>query len=238
VTPSELSEEKRGIAAVIDHTLLKPEATSSEIEQLCDEATRYSFASVCVNPCWVTLASRRLTSTQVRVCAVAGFPLGANTTAVKKNEAAIACQDGADEIDMVLNIGYIRMHDFDAAQRDIVEVADAVHAGGGLLKVILETCLLNDEQKSSACRIAVESGADFVKTSTGFSKSGATVEDVRLMRRIVGPNIGVKASGGIRTLAVLKNMLVAGATRIGASASVAIINEIEGTQSASPAGSY
>jgi deoxyribose-phosphate aldolase len=223
---------------VIDHTLLKPEATASEVERLCDEAVQYSFASVCVNPCWVALASRRLHGTEVKVCAVAGFPLGANTTAAKKYEAETARQDGAHEVDMVMNIGYIRMSDSNAASRDIASVAEAVHADGGLLKVILETCLLSDDQKVSACRAAVEAGADFVKTSTGFSKSGATVEDIRLMRRVVGPRVGVKASGGIRTLADLKSMLAAGATRIGASAGVAIINEIEGTRAALPASSY
>lgn len=231
-------EEKRSIAAVIDHTLLKPEATSSEVEQLCDEAVQYLFASVCVNPCWVPLASRRLAGTPVKVCAVTGFPLGANTSAVKKHEAAIARQEGAQEIDMVLNIGYLRMGDFDGVRRDIADVAETVRAGGGILKVILETCLLNDEQKMTACQIAVKAGADFVKTSTGFSKAGATVDDVRLMRRTVGALIGVKASGGIRTLAALKSMLTAGATRIGASAGVAIINEIEGAQLALPADRY
>jgi deoxyribose-phosphate aldolase len=233
-----LIEQKQRLAAVIDHTLLKPEATSSDIEQLCDEAMLYSFASVCVNPCWVPLAAHRLNGSPVRVCSVVGFPLGANDTRVKAYEARTAREQGAAEIDMVLNIGELRAGHHEAVRRDIGEVAHVARRDGGLLKVIIETCLLTDEEKVTACRLAVAAGADFVKTSTGFSKSGATTEDVRLMREIVGPDIGLKASGCIRTLASVRSMLEAGASRIGASAGVAIMKELEGREATSPAGNY
>lgn len=238
MTPARLLEDKRSLAAVIDHTLLKPEATPVEIEKLCEEAVSFGFFSVCINPCWVRLARERVSGSSVKVCTVAGFPLGANDMRTKIQEAAAAREQGAAEVDMVINIGALRSGDHALVKDEIREVAKVVKTGGGLLKVIIETCLLNEQEKTTACRLAVRGGADFVKTSTGFSKSGATVEDVQLMRRTVGPDVGVKASGGIRTLAVLKQMLSAGATRIGASASVSIIHELEGTLAQRPASSY
>jgi deoxyribose-phosphate aldolase len=237
VTPARLLEDKRSLAAVIDHTLLKPEATSAEIEKLCEEALSYGFASVCINPCWVRLARERVAGSQVKVCTVTGFPLGANDMRTKVQEAALAREQGALEIDMVINIGALRSGDHPLVKEEIREVANVVRVDGGLLKVIIETCLLNEQEKTAACRLAVRGGADFVKTSTGFSKGGATIEDVQLMRRTVGPDVGVKASGGIRSLAALKQMLAAGATRIGASASVSIIKELEGTLADRPASS-
>lgn len=238
MTPPQLFEQKQRLAAVIDHTLLKPEATPSDIEQLCDEAVLYSFASVCVNPCWVSLSRKRLSGSPVKVCSVIGFPLGANVTRVKAYEASTAREQGAAELDMVLNIGELRAGNHEAVRRDIAEVAEVARRDGGLLKVIIESCLLTDDEKVTACRLAVAAGADFVKTSTGFSKSGATVEDVRLMRKVVGPEIGVKASGGIRNLASMRSMLEAGANRIGASSGVAIMKELEGRGTISPAGDY
>lgn len=238
MTPARLFEDKRSLAAVIDHTLLKPEATPDEIEKLCAEAVSYNFASVCVNPCWVVLAHERLAGSPVKVCTVAGFPLGANDLSTKVREAATAREQGAQEIDMVINIGALRGGNHALVKEEIREVAKVAKANKGLLKVIIETCLLNEQEKTAACRLAVRAGADFVKTSTGFSKSGATVEDVQLMRRTVGPEMGVKASGGIRTLTALKQMLAAGATRIGASASVSIINELEGKLTGNPASGY
>ena len=213
----------RSIASLIDHTLLKPEATREDIVKLCREARYYGFASVCVNPCWVALAVSELTGSPVRVCTVAGFPLGASTTGIKKAEAEEAVRLGAREIDMVINIGALRSGDYDAVKLDIQGVAGAAHHGGAIVKAILETALLDDNQKAIACTLAKMAGADFVKTSTGFGPGGATVEDVALMRKIVGDDVGVKAAGGIRTLADLKSMVAAGATRIGASASVKII---------------
>jgi deoxyribose-phosphate aldolase len=238
VTPARLVQEIHSLAAVIDHTLLKPEATSSEVEQLCKEAHLYTFASVCINPFRVPLAVSLLSESPVKVCTVVGFPLGANSMATKAEEANLACIKGAHEIDMVMNIGALMDADFAAVQQDVAGVARVVRDQGKLLKVIFETCLLNDSQKSAACRISVDAGADFVKTSTGFSKSGATVEDIRLMRAAVGPEIGVKASGGIRTLATLKGMLDAGASRIGTSSGVSILNELRGLGATSPAGNY
>jgi deoxyribose-phosphate aldolase len=233
-----LFEQKQRLAAVIDHTLLKPEATSSDIEQLCDEAVLYSFASVCVNPYWVPLAARRLNGSPVKVCTVVGFPLGANITKIKVYEARTARDQGAAELDMVLNIGELRAGNHEAVRCDIAEVAGVAQRDGGRLKVIIETCLLTEEEKVTACRLAIAAGADYVKTSTGFSKSGTTVEDVRLMREVVGPEIGVKASGGIRNLASVRSMLEAGASRIGASAGVAIMKELEGREAALPPGDY
>ncbi len=211
------------LARLIDHTILKPEAKFAEIETLCEEARRYSFASVCVNPFWVTAAATSLSGSVVKVCTVIGFPLGANRTESKVAEANLALQQGAHELDMVLNIGALKSGIEQVAANDIRAIADAAHSGQAILKVILETCLLTDAEKELACRIAVDSGADFVKTSTGFSKSGATADDISLMRRAVGPEIGVKASGGIRTYDDALRMVAAGATRIGASASVAIV---------------
>ena len=211
------------IARLIDHTLLKPEATREDVKKLCGEARQYGFASVCLNPCWVPLAAQELAGSNVKVCTVAGFPLGASATSVKVAEAEQAARDGAQEIDMVINVGALRSGDFDAVKRDIQAVADACHRQGAILKVILETALLDDTQKAVACTLAKMAHADFVKTSTGFGPAGATAQDVALMRMVVGPEMGIKAAGGIRTLEDLKKMTAAGATRIGASASVKIV---------------
>ena len=214
------------IAAMIDHTLLRPEATSADIRKVCAEARQYGFASVCVNPYWVPLAAAELAGSAVKVCTVVGFPLGASATAIKVAETENAVREGAREIDMVINIGELRGENFDAASGDIQAVVDAAHRGGAIVKTILETALLDDSQKTTACELAKGAGAEFVKTSTGFGPQGATAHDVALMRRAVGHEMGVKASGGIRTLEDLKKMVAAGATRIGASASVAIVESI------------
>lgn len=219
------------IAAYIDHTLLKPEASEQDVLRICAEAAEYKFKSVCVNPIWVKTVHNALKGTGVLTCAVAGFPLGATPTDVKVFEARGANLDGADEVDMVINIAAARAGDKGALVEDIQAVAEAVHAGRAILKVIIETALLTDEQKVLACHAAVEAGADFVKTSTGFNGGGATVEDVALMRRTVGPLIGVKASGGVRSLADAQAMIEAGATRIGASSGVAIVKGQQGTSS-------
>jgi deoxyribose-phosphate aldolase len=211
------------VARLIDHTLLRPEATADDIRRVCAEARQHNFASVCVNPYWVPLVAAELSGSEAKVCTVVGFPLGASTTRNKVAETQEAVRAGAQEIDMVLNIGELRAGHHDAVREDIQAVAAAAHQGGAILKVILETALLNDEQKATACTLAKLAGAEFVKTSTGFSTHGATVHDVALMRRVVGPEMGVKASGGIRTLEDLENMVAAGATRIGASASVKIV---------------
>jgi len=211
------------IAALIDHTLLRPDATAADIRKLCEEARQYSFASVCVNPYWVPLAASALAGSSVKVCTVVGFPLGANSTAIKVAETKEAVQAGALEIDMVLNIGELRGGNHDAVRQDIQAVTGAAHQGNAIVKVIIETALLDDQQKAVACTLAKSAGAEFVKTSTGFSTHGATTHDVALMRKTVGPDMGVKASGGIRTLEDLKNMVSAGATRIGASAGVKIV---------------
>jgi deoxyribose-phosphate aldolase len=238
VKPAELFEEKHRLAAVIDHTLLKPEATQTDIERVCEEALIYGFAAVCINPFWVPVAAQKLEASPVRVCTVVGFPLGCNAPEAKMQEANIARSAGAEEIDMVINIGALRSGDYAAVQEDVAGVAEVVHDGGGLLKVIIETCLLTNEQKIKASRLAVEAGADFVKTSTGFSTGGATIEDIRLMCDVVGPHAGVKASGGIKTLAAMRSMLAAGASRIGTSAGVNIIKELEGTPEIPSASSY
>jgi deoxyribose-phosphate aldolase len=214
---------RAAVAALIDHTLLRPEATASSILKLCDEARSHGFASVCINPYWVELAAGRLEESPVKVCTVIGFPLGANMTAIKVAETEAAIRAGAREIDMVMNIGEMCSGNDDAVGRDIQAVVEAAHAGGAIVKVILETGLLDDDQKTAACLQAKKAGAEFVKTSTGFGPSGATAHDVALMRATVGPEMGVKASGGIRTLDDLKTMVAAGATRIGASASVRIV---------------
>jgi len=211
------------LAALIDHTLLKPEATRDDIRRLCQEARRHGFASVCVNPFWVSLAAAELKASPVKVCTVVGFPLGASVTAVKVAEAGAALRDGAHELDMVINIGALRSGDQETVLADIRAVAQAAHSAGAILKTILETALLDDNQKVIACTLARLAGADFVKTSTGFGPGGATAQDVALMRLTVGPGLGVKASGGIRSLEDLKSMVAAGATRIGASASVKIL---------------
>ena len=218
--------KKNALAKYIDHTLLKPDATEAQIEQLCAEAREYGFASVCVNSCYASLAARLLAGSDVAVCCVVGFPLGAATTAAKAFEAADAAQNGATEIDMVINVGAAKDGRWDDVEADIAGVAAAIE-GKALLKVIIETCLLTDGEKIEACRAAVRAGADFVKTSTGFSKAGATAADVALMRKTVGPEIGVKAAGGIRTCADAMAMIEAGASRIGASAGIAILSEAE-----------
>lgn len=217
------SPTPRAIARLIDHTILKADATRGQVQQLCREALAHNFAAVCVNPYWVTLASSELAGSEVAVCTVVGFPLGATSTAAKVAETGIALRDGAREIDMVLNVGALRSGDLDVVQRDIAAVVEAAHGGGAIVKVILETALLDAAEKVSACRLAVAAGADFVKTSTGFASSGATAEDVALLREAVGPALGVKASGGIRSLADLERMVTAGATRIGTSAGVGIV---------------
>ncbi len=213
----------RNIAGLIDHTILRPDATRADVIRVCEEALRYEFASVCVNSFWVPLVARELNGSTVKVCSVAGFPLGASSTASKVAETLGAIRDGATEVDMVLNIGALVADEHAAAQSDILAVVRVTHDNGGLVKVIIETALLDDEHKKLACRLSADAGADFVKTSTGFAKSGATVADIALMRAAVGPLMGVKASGGIRTLEDLKRMVAAGATRVGASSSVAII---------------
>jgi deoxyribose-phosphate aldolase len=218
-------EMEASIAALIDHTLLKPGATAADIRRLCTEARQYGFAAVCVNPCWVALAAAELQDSTVNVCAVVGFPLGANTTDTKMMEAVSAIEHGAREIDMVMNIGWLKGQDEIAVSADIRAVVEATHARRAIIKVILETGLLDDTQKAAACRIAQSAGADFVKTSTGFGPGGATVEDVALLRRTVGSHMGVKASGGIRTLGDLRKMVAAGASRIGASSSARIMLE-------------
>jgi deoxyribose-phosphate aldolase len=211
------------IAALIDHTILKADATRAEVIKVCREARQYSFASVCVNGYWVPLVKAELAGSQVKVCTVVGFPLGAMSTEAKAAETAVAVRAGAQEIDMVINIGALKSGDTDAVRMDIAAVVHAAHAGGAIVKVIIETALLDDTQKRVACQLAKAAGAEFVKTSTGFSTSGATAQDIALMRAAVGPQMGVKASGGIRTLDDLRTMAAAGATRIGASASVKIV---------------
>lgn len=217
------------LATYIDHTLLKPDASREQILTLCREAVEYSFKSVCVNPLWVSTVRTVVKDTGVLTCSVIGFPLGATPTEVKVFEARGAVADGADEIDMVIDIAAARAGEKDALVQDIRAVAEAVHEQDAVLKVIIETALLSDDQKILACEAAVEAGADFVKTSTGFNGGGATVEDVALMRRTVGPDIGVKASGGVRSLADARAMIEAGATRIGASSGVAIVSGEQGT---------
>ncbi|MGG4468979.1 deoxyribose-phosphate aldolase [Paenibacillus alvei] len=211
------------IAKMIDHTLLKADATKEQVKTLCEEAKQYSFASVCVNPTWVQYASELLKGTEVKVCTVIGFPLGATTSATKAFETTNAIENGATEVDMVINIGALKDKNYDLVKEDIKAVVDAAK-GKALTKVIIETSLLTDEEKEKACVLAVEAGTDFVKTSTGFSTGGATVEDIALMRKTVGPDIGVKASGGVRSSEDTEKMIAAGATRIGASSGVAIVN--------------
>lgn len=212
-------------AKFIDHTLLKPEATREEIVKLCQEAKEHGFASVCVNPHYVKLCATMLRGSEVKVCSVVGFPLGANSTRVKTYETQVACEDGAREIDMVINVGELKSKNYDLVEADIASVVAAADAANATVKVILETCLLTDEEKVIASTLAKNAGAHFVKTSTGFSKAGATIEDVALMRKAVGDAMGVKASGGVRDYATAKKMIEYGATRIGASASVKIVKE-------------
>ncbi|TCP31331.1 deoxyribose-phosphate aldolase [Scopulibacillus darangshiensis] len=211
------------LAGMIDHTLLKADATKEQIVTLAEEAKTYSFASVCINPTWVKTAAEILNDTpEVKVCTVIGFPLGATTSKVKAFETTNAIENGATEVDMVINMGALKARQYDVVEKDIRAVVDAAE-GKALTKVIIETCLLTDEEKVKACELAVSAGADFVKTSTGFSTGGATAEDVALMRKTVGSNVGVKASGGVRSLEDAEAVIEAGATRIGASAGVSII---------------
>jgi deoxyribose-phosphate aldolase len=217
-----------GTAQYIDHTLLKPEATPEQIAKLCAEAREYRFASVCINPCNVRQCAELLRGTPVLVCSVIGFPLGATTPEVKAYEAERAIWDGATEVDMVINVGALKGGDYALGQRDIEAVVHVAHRGRALIKVIIEAALLTDEEKVKVCTLAKAAQADFVKTSTGFGPGGATLHDVELMRKTVGPDIGVKAAGGIRDYDTVKKMIAAGATRIGASASVKIMQEAAG----------
>ncbi|NLY66745.1 MAG: deoxyribose-phosphate aldolase [Tissierellia bacterium] len=210
------------INSKIDHTLLKPEATSDMIENLCREALEFGFAAVCVNPYYVTRAKNLLKGSNIKVATVVGFPLGANTKEVKAFEARKAVEDGADEIDMVINIGALKNRDYEYVMEDIKAVVDAVE-GKAIVKVIIETCLLTKEEKIKACELSKEAGADFVKTSTGFSTGGATIEDIILMKKTIGDSMQIKASGGIRDFETAKAMIEAGASRIGASSSVKIV---------------
>src|ERR671912_146280 len=225
-------------ASLIDHTLLKPEATDEDIKRLCEEAARYRFASVCVNPTWVKVAACSLRGSGIPVCTVVGFPLGATLADVKAYEARRAIMDGAREVDMVINVGALKSGDDCAVEHDIRSVVEASHEHGVLVKVIIEAALLNDDEKVRACLAAKRAGADFVKTSTGFAKGGATVADVALMRRTVGPDLGVKAAGGVKGISDARAMVEAGATRIGASVGVKIAQEASGVKTTAPAGAY
>jgi deoxyribose-phosphate aldolase len=222
----------QNLARFIDHTLLKPDTTPAAIDTLCDEAAEFGFYSVCLNPCWASRASRRLRGTGVKVASVVGFPLGANTPEIKAMETRRALRDGAREIDMVINIGALKGGDHELVRRDIAGVSDACREVGALNKVIIETAYLSDEEKVIACRLAQSARAHFVKTSTGFGPGGATVFDVALMREVVGDKMGVKAAGGIHTADEVREMITAGATRIGASAGVKIVSGEEGESGA------
>lgn len=213
----------QSIASMIDHTLLKPDATKMEIQELCREAKEYGFASVCVNPSYVKLCSEQLRDTRVRVCTVIGFPLGTTTSEAKVREAEQAIADGARELDMVIHVGMLKSGEYDYVERDIAAIASVARRSSILLKVIIETGLLTDEEKVKACILAKRAGANFVKTSTGFAKGGATAGDIALMRRVVGSALGVKASGGVRTQEQARQLIASGADRIGASASVKIV---------------
>jgi deoxyribose-phosphate aldolase len=227
------------IARFIDHTLLRADATLDQVTRLCDEAREFGFASVCVNPCYVRHGAEMLQGSTVKVCTVIGFPLGANATETKAFEARQAIRDGANEIDMVINVGALKSGRDDLVTRDIRAVVEAAKEGGAICKVILETALLSDDEKVRACKSAREAGAHFVKTSTGFSTGGATVEDVALMSRSVADtNMGVKASGGIRNFDDAQRMIRAGATRIGASAGVQIVKEAQGAKPTASGGTY
>jgi deoxyribose-phosphate aldolase len=226
------------VAAVIDHTLLKPDACRADIEKLCREAAEYSFATVCVNPTWVSLAAKLLEGKATKVCSVVGFPLGATTPDVKHYETRRAIFDGAREIDMVINVGALKSGDLRLLERDIEAVAAPCRDAGVLSKVIIEAALLKDDEKIAACTVAKAAGADYVKTSTGFGPGGATAADVALMRRVVGDDMGVKAAGGVKDLEGLKAMVAAGATRVGASAGVRIVKESKGQATTGPAAGY
>lgn len=210
-------------ANYIDHTLLRPDATRTQIRKLCEEARTHGFASVCVNPYFVPQATKELQGSKVKVCTVVGFPLGCTPTMVKVAETKWAIEHGAQEVDMVMNVAAAKSAEWDVVEKDIQALAEACHKSGVLLKVILETCLLTDDEKKRACEAAWKAGADFVKTSTGFSTGGATVADVKLMRSIVGQNLGVKASGGIKDAATAEAMIAAGATRLGTSSGVQLV---------------
>ena len=227
-----------GVASMIDHTLLKPDATRNDIEALCREAAEYKFASVCVNPTWVALSASLLQGTGVKVCSVVGFPLGATTPDTKHYETRRAIFDGAREIDMVINVGALKSGDLRVVERDIESVTSPCREAGVLSKVIIEAALLTDEEKITACTLAKAAAADYVKTSTGFGPGGATAADVMLMRRVVGEEMGVKAAGGVRDLEGLKAMVAAGATRVGASAGVRIVQESQGKQPTAAAKGY
>ena len=226
------------VAAMIDHTLLKPDASRKDIEVLCREAAEYTFASVCVNPTWVSTCAGLLSASGVKVCSVVGFPLGATTPDTKHYETRRAIFDGAREIDMVINIGALKSGDLRLVERDIEAVTAPCREAGALSKVIIEAALLTDDEKITACTLAKAAGADYVKTSTGFGPGGATAADVALMRRVVGDQMGVKAAGGVRDLEGLKAMIAAGATRVGASAGVRIVQESQGRTPASSSSRY
>jgi len=220
--------EKKSLARMIDHTLLKPDATAEMIDQLCQEAKEYEFASVCINPTWVSRSYQHLKDTSVKVCTVIGFPLGATTKETKAFETKNSIEAGATEVDMVINIGALKSKDFDLVEADIKAVVESAK-GKALVKVILETGLLTNEEKIKACELSKKAGADFVKTSTGFGHGGATYEDIKLMRETVGPELGVKASGGVRDFDGTLKMIEAGANRIGASSGIAIVNGLTAT---------
>lgn len=228
-TPAVAKVNAADIARLIDHTLLHADATEVQIQQLCREAKQYRFASVCVNPTWVPLARTLLVDSLVKVATVVGFPLGATMPEVKAFETERAIQAGAHEIDMVINVGRLKSGNHQVVFQDVTSVVAVARRSGALVKAIIETALLTEEEKVAACVLAQAGGVDFVKTSTGFSKSGATAADVALIRRVVGPTLGIKASGGIRNLQTLQEMVAAGATRIGASYSVQIMEEVAGT---------
>jgi deoxyribose-phosphate aldolase len=227
-----------GVASMIDHTLLKPDATRGNIEELCREAAQFKFATVCVNPTWVALAARLLAGSGVGVCSVVGFPLGATTSDVKGYETQRAIFDGAREIDMVINVGALKSGDLRLAERDIEAVVAPCRACGALSKVIIEAALLTDDEKVTACTLAKAAGADYVKTSTGFGPGGATAADVALMRRVVGAEMGVKAAGGVRDFEGMQAMIAAGATRVGASAGVKIVQQSRGEKGITAAAGY
>jgi deoxyribose-phosphate aldolase len=232
-----LGGQADGVSAVIDHTLLKPDATRDDIEKLCREAAEFHFATVCVNPAWVATAAARLRGSGVGVCSVVGFPLGATTAEVKNFETRRAIYDGATEIDMVINVGALKSGDLRTVERDIEAVTEPCRQCDVVSKVIIEAALLTDEEKITACTLSKAAGADFVKTSTGFGPGGATAADVALMRRVVGADMGVKAAGGVRDLEGLKAMVAAGASRVGASAGVKIVQESRGQKTVSAASS-
>lgn len=240
--PTVLTSEQQRLAAMIDHTLLKPEATLPAVQKLCAEARDYGFASVCVNPAYVKAAVQELQGSNVKVCTVIGFPLGANTTETKMYEAIAAIDAGATEVDMVLNIGALVGRNYQAVEDEIFALAYVAHKREdkptAILKVIIETALLNEEQKIAACEAVTRAGADFIKTSTGFAASGASVEDIALMKKYVGANVQIKASGGIRDLAFTQALINAGASRIGASAGVAIVDALAGKVATTAAQGY